>query len=81
MISWFSRKKTFVVLSTIEEEYITTSVTICEAIWIQKLLARLFSQDLETTLIHYDNQISVNLLEYPIFHDKLKHIEISYHFI
>jgi hypothetical protein len=81
MISWFSRKQTFVALSTTEVEYIAASVASHEAVWLQKLLAGLFDQELETTLIHCDNQSCVKLLENPIFHDKSKHIEIKYHFI
>jgi hypothetical protein len=41
MISWFSRKQASVALSTIETEYIATSVTSREAVWLQKLLAGL----------------------------------------
>jgi hypothetical protein len=38
MISWFSRKHTSVVLSTVETEYIETCSTSSEAVWIHKLL-------------------------------------------
>jgi len=69
MISWISRKKNFVALGTKKVEYITASVASREATWIQKLLAGLFYQELETTLIRCDNQSYVNLLENPVFHD------------
>jgi hypothetical protein len=39
----FSGKKVFVALSTIETKYIIANVTICEAVWLQNLLARLHS--------------------------------------
>jgi hypothetical protein len=81
MIYWFSRKHTYVALSTVEAEYIAANVTSHEAVWLRKLLARLFDQELETTLIHCDNQSCVKLSENPIFHDRSKHIEIKYHFI
>jgi hypothetical protein len=61
MISWFSKKQTFVALSIVEAEYIAASVTSREAVWLQKLLARLFDQELETTLIHCDNQSCVKI--------------------
>ena len=32
-------------------------------------------------MIHCDNQSCVQMLVNPEFHDKLKHIEIQYHFI
>jgi hypothetical protein len=61
MISWFIRKKTSVALSTIEVEYITTNVASHEAIWLQKLLAGLFDQELQMNLIHFDNQSCVKI--------------------
>ena len=68
-------------LSTAEAEYITASVARREAVWLQKLLARIFDLELEPTLIHCDNQSCVKLIENPIFHDRSKHIEIKYHYI
>jgi hypothetical protein len=53
----------------------------CEAIWLRKLFMGLFDQELETTLIYCDNQSCIKLSENPVFHDRLKHIEIRYHFI
>ena len=52
-----------------------------EAVWLQKLLAGLFGQIPEPTVIHCDNQSCVQMLVNPIFHDKSMHIEIRYHFI
>jgi hypothetical protein len=57
------------------------SLVICEAIWLRKLLTGLFSQELEPTTIHCNNQSCIKLSENPVFHDKSKHIKIKYHFI
>jgi hypothetical protein len=81
MISWISRKKTYVALSTTEVKYIAVSVAICEVVWLQKLLAGIFYLKLEMTLIHCDNQSCVNISKNPIFHGRSKHIEINYHLI
>jgi hypothetical protein len=81
MISWFSKTQTSVALSTAETDYIATSVASREVVWFQKLLAGLFDQELETTLIHCDNQSCVKLSDNPVFHDRSKNIEIRYHFI
>ena len=53
----------------------------CEAIWLRKLLVRLFGRDLRPTTIYCDNQSCIKLFENLVFHDKLKHIEIRCHFI
>jgi hypothetical protein len=42
MISWFSRKKTYVALSSIEAKYMATGTASCEAIYLCKLFAGLF---------------------------------------
>jgi hypothetical protein len=57
------------------------SLASCEAIWLRKLLMGLFDQELETVVIHCDNQSCIKLSENPVFHDRSKHIEIHYHFI
>jgi hypothetical protein len=81
MVSWCSRKQTYVALSTAEAEYIALSVAVREAVWLRKLLADLFGNVLDYTIIHCDNQSCVKLSKDPVFHDKSKHIEIKYHYI
>jgi hypothetical protein len=62
-------------LSSAEAEYMAASLASCEAIWLRKLLAGLFGQELEPTVIHCDNQSCIKLSENPVFHDRSKHIE------
>jgi hypothetical protein len=81
MISWFSKKQTSVALSTTEAEYMATCLACTEAIWILKLLSRLFDIELDATSICCDNQSCIKLLVNPVFHDKSNHIGIKYHFI
>jgi hypothetical protein len=81
MIAWLSRKQLSMALSTVEGEYIASSVASHEAMWLWKLLAGLFDLELEPILIYCDNQSCVKLSENPVFHDKPKHIEIKYDFI
>ena len=49
--------------------------------WLRKLLAELFGQMIEQTMIHSNNWIYVLLSMNLVFHDKSKHIEIQYHYI
>ena len=48
---------------------------------MQKLLSNLFDLQLDATCIHCDNHSCMKLSENPMFHYKLKHIEIKYHYI
>jgi hypothetical protein len=70
-----------VALSTVEAEYIALCVAVCEAVWLCNILVDLFGHEMDSTVIHYDNQSCVKLSENHVFHDKLKHIEIKYHYI
>jgi len=55
MISWYRWKHTSVALNTIEAEYIAACGASKEAVWLQKMLARLFDQELDVIVIHCDN--------------------------
>ena len=57
------------------------SVTDHEAVWLHKLLADLFGHEMDSIVIHCDNQSCVKLSENPVFYNKSKHIEIKYHYI
>jgi hypothetical protein len=77
MVSWCNKKQSSVALSTTKAEYIALSVVVCEAMW---LLTDLFDHEMDP-IITCDNQSCVKLFENPVFHDRLKHIEIKYHYI
>jgi hypothetical protein len=81
MVSWCCKKQSFVALSTIEVEYIALSVLVREAVWLRKLLTNLFNHEMDPTIIHCDNQSCVKLSENLMLHDRLKDIEIKYHYI
>jgi hypothetical protein len=80
MISWSSRKQGSIAQSTVEAEYIAANSS-REAIWLRKLIYGLFGENLETTIIHCDNQSCIKLTENSVFHDRSKHIDLKYHYI
>jgi hypothetical protein len=70
MISWQSRKKSSIDLSTEEAEYIATCSASCD----RKLWTCLFDLELEATMILCDNQSCIKMTKNHVFHDKSKHI-------
>ena len=80
MISWMSRKQDPVELSSAEAKYVVACEVGKEVVWLRKLLTDLFEKSLGPTMINCDNQSCMKLPENPIFHDKLKHIKIKYHY-
>ena len=81
VISWFSRNKSCVALSTVEVECVTACSASYEAVWLRKLQSDLFDLQLDATCIYCDNQSCVKLLEKLVFHDKSKHIEMKFHYM
>eukprot|EP00253_Pinus_taeda_P008843 PITA_08843 len=80
-VSWLSKKKSSVSLSTTEAEYITTS-TCCT----QVLLMKQTLQDLQVKLdepipIFCDNTNAISISKNPMMNSKTKHILIKYHFV
>ena len=63
-------------LSLAKEEYIAAIQAACGAIWMRKILVRLFGSHLDPAVIHCDNQSCIKLSINPVFHDISKHIDI-----
>jgi hypothetical protein len=55
MVSWCSRKQSFVALSTAKAEYIALSVAVRDTVWLLNLLSDLFDHEMDPTTIHCDN--------------------------
>jgi hypothetical protein len=81
VISWLNEKKTCVKLIYVEVEYVTAWSTCGEAVWLWKLIPKLFDLELEKTCIFYDNQSCIRLSMNPVFHENYKYIEIKYHYV
>jgi hypothetical protein len=81
IVSWFSRKRKSVALSSTEAKYMPASQASCEAIWLRKLLVGIFGVQLRPIVIYCDNQSCIKLSKNLFFHDRCKHTEIRYHFI
>jgi len=58
-----SKKQKLVVISIAETGYIATSMILCEAAWLQKLLSELFVHMINTTVILCENQRGDSIIE------------------
>ena len=52
-----------------------------ETIWIRRLLSNLHFGDNLPTKIYEDNQGAIELSKNPKHHNRVKHIDISFHFV
>ena len=80
-IAWKSKKQPSVALSTTEAKYYALGITCQEGVWLKQLCQEIFMMFDKSILIFSDNTGAVALSENPVFHRRLKHIDIRWHFI
>jgi hypothetical protein len=80
VVSWSSKKKPIVSLSSTEAEYKSLCATTCEVVWLRRLLQDVGEEKKEPTMIKCDNQISIKLENNPIYHARKKHVDAQFHF-
>ena len=64
-----------------EAEYKATVVASCEAVWLRRIMEDLKEEQKEATIIHCDNQSTIQMTQNPVLHGRTKHIKIQHHFI
>ena len=57
------------------------SVATQEAIWLRHLQEELGVANTGPTLIYEDNQGAISMAKNPVFHKRMKHVQIRYHFV
>nr|GFA81112.1 putative ribonuclease H-like domain-containing protein [Tanacetum cinerariifolium] len=80
LISWQCKRQTIVATSTTETEYVAATHYCGPVLWIQnQLLDNGFN--FMNTKIYIDYESIICIVKNPVFHSKIKHIEIRHHFI
>ena len=80
LISWSSKKQKTISRSSTEAEYRQLAYTAAELSWLRSLFRdlRIF---LTKPRIWCDNLSSIAVASNPIFHGRMKHVEIDYHYV
>ena len=79
-VSWRSILQSTIALSTTEAEYMTMMEVMKEVIWLQGLLDDLgIDQDL--LKINCDSMSAIYLAKNQVYHVRMKHIDVRFHFI
>ncbi|GKD15779.1 hypothetical protein Tco_1204937 [Tanacetum coccineum] len=79
-VSWKAILQATTALSTTEAEYMVISEACKEAIWLRNLFNE-FSGFTSCTTIFCDSQSAIYLTKDQMFHERIKHIDVRYHFI
>ena len=80
-VAWSSKKQTGVARSSTEAEYRSVASTAAELCWITSLLHELGIPVLQTPAIYCDNMGATYLAANPVFHSRMKHLALDYHFV
>ena len=80
-VSWLLKKQELVTLSTTEAEYVDATHAAKEAIWLCRLISKVFKSIETPTTLFCDSKLVIALVHNGHYHAHTKHIDIRYHFI
>jgi len=81
LISWKSKKQANVSRSSSKAEYKALANTICELQWLTYLLEEFKVDFQKPATLYCDNKSSLHIVVNPVFHERIKHIEIDCHIV
>ncbi|KNZ78120.1 Copia protein [Termitomyces sp. J132] len=81
VVSWATQKQKTVAASSCEAEYMAAYEAAQECIWLRSLLGAIGHKPQEATTMLCDNNSVINLSEDPMLHQRVKHVDIKYHFL
>ncbi|XP_057803270.1 uncharacterized mitochondrial protein AtMg00810-like [Salvia miltiorrhiza] len=80
LISWFSKKQTFVATSTTEAEYVVTGSCCLQILWLVQQLKDYGIKEREVP-IYCDSSSAIAISQNHVHHTRIKHVAICHHFI
>jgi hypothetical protein len=78
-ITWSSQRQNFVLLSTMEAEFVATKQAVKKTFWMIRLFGDVRELRGQPTLL-MDNQNEIRLIRNSEFNKRLKHIEVRHFF-
>ena len=80
LVSWTSKKKNSVALSTAKAEYIVAGACCTQILYMKQTLLD-YGVVLEKVHLLCDNESAVKIANNPVQHSRTKHIDIRHHFL
>lgn len=79
LVSWGTKKKNLVALSTAEAEYVVVATYCARVLWIKQQLED-FDVNVDCIPILCDKISAMNIAKNPVHHKRTKHIDVRHHF-
>nr|GFA49511.1 uncharacterized mitochondrial protein AtMg00810-like [Tanacetum cinerariifolium] len=81
LVTWGSKKQQRVALSSCEAEFMAATTATCHGIWVSRLVHEITGKKAGPFVLYLDNKSAIELIKNPVFHGRIKHIDLRYHFI
>lgn len=81
LISWKSKKQSFVSLSSAEAQYRSRRRVVAKLTWFVRLLEDLSIPPCLPIPLHSDSQTAIHIAKNPVFQERTKHVDLDYHFV
>lgn len=81
LVSWSSRRQGVVSRSSTESQYRAIADVAAEVLWLKSLLKEISCPLLHIPVIWSDNLGAGSLAVNPVYHSRMKHVEVDLHFI
>nr|GEW77537.1 hypothetical protein [Tanacetum cinerariifolium] len=81
LLSWSAKRQVTLSRSSVEAEYHGVANVVAKTAWLQNFLLELHAPLSTATIVYYDNVSAMYLSTNPVWHQRIKHIEIDIHFV
>ena len=81
LVSWKSKKQSVISRSSAKSEYRVMTQSVCDIMWLHQLLMEVDIETPTPAKLWCNNQVVLRIASNPMFHERIKHIEIDCHFV